>query len=68
MLEAIFSDKLSGAALTGIKYILPELIILVVVGIFTHEETFGESDDGLAKTRGIERLTPAIVAIVYGFL
>lgn len=40
-----------------------------MVGVLRNEDfrpvtVFGKSDDGLAKTRGIERLTPAIVAIL----
>ncbi|KAM0027399.1 hypothetical protein Hdeb2414_s0020g00568921 [Helianthus debilis subsp. tardiflorus] len=66
MLASIFSDRPSGAALTGIKYILPDVMM---VGILTHvgfrpKMILGESDDGLAKTLGIERLTLAIDAIV----
>ncbi|KAJ0589813.1 hypothetical protein HanIR_Chr04g0190451 [Helianthus annuus] len=60
MLLAILSDRpLSGTALNGLRCIL-------VVGILTHRLAviLGESDDGLVKTLGIERLTPAIDAIV----
>ncbi|GJV16264.1 gag-pol polyprotein [Tanacetum coccineum] len=65
MLSAIFSDRPSGASITGLKYIRPGLMVMVLYN-FRHVgfRSFGESDDRLAMTFGIERLALDILDIV----
>ncbi|GJU65420.1 retrovirus-related pol polyprotein from transposon TNT 1-94 [Tanacetum coccineum] len=63
--STIFLDRPSGAAITGLKYIRPGLMVMVLYN-FKHVsfKIFGESDDGLAMTFRIERLALDILDIV----